>query len=69
MKNIEDKFYDTTVEVLPARGNFTFTQVGSFDEFGLADGELAMGHVSAIRLKVNKNSSHCVILSEVSYFL
>ncbi|KAJ8736758.1 hypothetical protein PYW07_000029 [Mythimna separata] len=65
VEHIKDKFYDTTVEVLPARNNDSFTPVGTFDEFGLAEGDLAMGSISAIRLRVNKNSNYWVILSEI----
>ncbi|XP_013179073.1 PREDICTED: alpha-1,3-mannosyl-glycoprotein 4-beta-N-acetylglucosaminyltransferase A-like isoform X2 [Papilio xuthus] len=61
-----DKFYDTVVEVLPA-GTNNFTIVGSFDEFGLADGELKKdaGPFSAIRLRVQSDSFYWVILSEI----
>lgn len=64
-EHVSDKFYDTTVEVRPVRRNYTM--VGSFDEFGIAEGDLKMGPISAIRLKVNKNSRFWVILSEVRY--
>ncbi|XP_073957531.1 alpha-1,3-mannosyl-glycoprotein 4-beta-N-acetylglucosaminyltransferase A-like [Choristoneura fumiferana] len=60
-----DKFYDTYVEVLPVSGNYTV--VDSFDEFGLADGSLRRdrGPISAIRLRVNRDSTFWVILSEI----
>ncbi|KAI8431250.1 hypothetical protein MSG28_001282 [Choristoneura fumiferana] len=54
-----------TVEVLPVSGNYTV--VDSFDEFGLADGSLRRdrGPISAIRLRVNRDSTFWVILSEI----
>ncbi|PZC77699.1 hypothetical protein B5X24_HaOG203066 [Helicoverpa armigera] len=64
IEHIKDKFYHTSVEVLPVR-NTNFTSVGAFDEFGLAEGDLKTGLISAIRLKVNKDSTYWVILSEI----
>ncbi|XP_075990546.1 alpha-1,3-mannosyl-glycoprotein 4-beta-N-acetylglucosaminyltransferase A-like [Anticarsia gemmatalis] len=67
VEHTSDKFYDTTVEVLPRSYNSlaNFTAVGYFDEFGLAEGELKMGAIVAIRLKVRRNSTYWVILSEI----
>ncbi|XP_068631065.1 alpha-1,3-mannosyl-glycoprotein 4-beta-N-acetylglucosaminyltransferase A-like isoform X2 [Battus philenor] len=61
-----DKFYDTVVEVVPA-GTNNFTVVGSFDEFGLADGEISKeaGPFAALRLRVKSDSFYWVILSEI----
>ncbi|XP_061719246.1 alpha-1,3-mannosyl-glycoprotein 4-beta-N-acetylglucosaminyltransferase A-like [Cydia pomonella] len=60
-----DKFYDTYVEVQPVAGNYSV--VDSFDEFGLADGSLKRdwGPLNAIRLRVNRDSTFWVILSEI----
>ncbi|XP_041987253.1 alpha-1,3-mannosyl-glycoprotein 4-beta-N-acetylglucosaminyltransferase A isoform X2 [Aricia agestis] len=62
-----DKFYESVVEVLPVAFGSNFTMVHSFDEFGLADGELkrSMGPFSAIRIRVNKDSPYWVLLSEI----
>ncbi|KAJ8738042.1 hypothetical protein PYW08_000637 [Mythimna loreyi] len=65
VEHIKDKFYDTTVEVLPAKHNASYILVGSFDEFGLAEGDLAMGSIAAIRLRVHSDSAYWVILSEI----
>ncbi|CAB3226340.1 unnamed protein product [Arctia plantaginis] len=66
-EHVSDKFYDTVVEVLrqSRSSNPNFTVVGSFDEFGIADGELKLGPIVAIRLRVNSNSFNWAILSEI----
>ncbi|XP_063837497.1 alpha-1,3-mannosyl-glycoprotein 4-beta-N-acetylglucosaminyltransferase A-like [Ostrinia nubilalis] len=66
VEHVSDKFYDTTIEVLPAnKGNYTV--VGKFDEFGMAEGEISkdFGPLAAIKLSVNKSSQYWVILSEI----
>ncbi|KAM3955650.1 alpha-1,3-mannosyl-glycoprotein 4-beta-N-acetylglucosaminyltransferase A [Aphomia sociella] len=65
VEHVSDKLYDCLVEVMPVNGNFT--QVGEFDEFGLADGDVKkeIGLVSAIRLRITKDSTYWVILSEI----
>ncbi|CAH0703122.1 unnamed protein product [Spodoptera exigua] len=60
-----DLFYNTTLEVLPAHNHSNFTVIGAFDEFGLAEGNLSMGPIIAIRLSVQRNSRFWVILSEI----
>lgn len=68
MERKDDRFYNSVVEVVPTRGNGSFIQVGAFDEFGMAEGELSkqLGPLSAIRIRVTKDSKYWVILSEVS---
>ncbi|XP_026762245.2 alpha-1,3-mannosyl-glycoprotein 4-beta-N-acetylglucosaminyltransferase A-like isoform X2 [Galleria mellonella] len=65
VEHVSDKLYDCAVEVLPVYSNFT--QVGVFDEFGLADGELKkdIGPITAIRLKITRDCNYWVILSEI----
>ncbi|XP_059055295.1 alpha-1,3-mannosyl-glycoprotein 4-beta-N-acetylglucosaminyltransferase A-like [Achroia grisella] len=65
VEHISDKIYDCSVEVLPVAGNFT--QVGEFDEFGLCDGEIKkdIGYITALRLRMTKDSLYWVILSEI----
>ncbi|XP_048005699.1 alpha-1,3-mannosyl-glycoprotein 4-beta-N-acetylglucosaminyltransferase A-like [Leguminivora glycinivorella] len=60
-----DKFYDTYIEIQPVGGNYTV--IDSFDEFGLADGSLKgdWGPLNSIRLRVNRDSTFWVILSEI----
>lgn len=50
MEHTTDRFYATTVEIVPARNVRNFTVVGNFDEFGLADGILKkeVGPIAAI---------------------
>lgn len=76
-----DKFYNTTVEVLPDQLNeesqvwsfFNTTTdgyliVGSFNGFGVAEGSLdnRIGKLRELRLNVHSESENWVILSEVS---
>ncbi|CAH1647351.1 unnamed protein product [Spodoptera littoralis] len=63
--HVQDLFYNTTLEVLAARNRSNFTVIGTFDEFGLAEDDLSMGPITAIRLRVHRNSSFWVILSEI----
>lgn len=77
-----DRFYNTTVEILPyslpensyiwsAYNSTTdgFLIVGSFNEFGIAEGiiEPKIGKVREIRLHVHTDSENWAILSEVSF--
>ncbi|XP_072930948.1 alpha-1,3-mannosyl-glycoprotein 4-beta-N-acetylglucosaminyltransferase A-like [Epargyreus clarus] len=50
MEHNTDRFYATTVEIVPALNVRNFTVVGNFDEFGLADGILKkeVGPIAAI---------------------
>lgn len=77
-----DRFYNTTVEVLPASGNTSlisaalpfnvtkdgFLVVGSFNNIGIADGVIdsKIGKLKELRLHVNSDSQNWVILREVS---
>lgn len=76
-----DRFYNTTVEILPASlpensyiwsaYNSTadgFLIVGNFNEFGIADGiiEPKIGKVKEIRLHIHTDSENWAILSEVN---
>lgn len=76
-----DRFYNTTVEILPfslpensyiwSAYNLTtdgFLIVGSFNEFGIAEGtiEAKIGKIREIRLHVHTDSENWAILSEVS---
>lgn len=78
-----DRFYNTTVEILPASlpensyiwsaYNSTtdgFLIIGSFNEFGIAEGtiEAKIGKIKEIRLHVHTDSENWAILSEVSNF-
>ncbi|CAG4977688.1 unnamed protein product [Colias eurytheme] len=65
-QHMSDKLKDTVVEILPENGR-NFITIDQFDEFGLADGLLKrdIGPIEAIRLRVEKSSSHWVILSEI----
>lgn len=79
LEHLSDKFYNTSVEILPVNKqlnhqNITsdgFVVVGRFDSQGLAEGnvDLSLGKVSAVRLKVHSESENWVILSEVSVAL
>lgn len=75
-----DRFYNTTVEILPyslpensyiwsAYNSTTdgFLIVGSFNEFGIAEGtiEAKIGKIKEIRLHVHTDSENWAILSEV----
>uniref|UniRef100_A0A673IPR3 Alpha-1,3-mannosyl-glycoprotein 4-beta-N-acetylglucosaminyltransferase B-like n=1 Tax=Sinocyclocheilus rhinocerous TaxID=307959 RepID=A0A673IPR3_9TELE len=76
--NIEtngDRFYNTTVEVLPTRelacckpSSDGFVQIGSFKN-GMAEGEVdgALGEIAAMRLLVHSDSDVWVLLSEVNH--
>lgn len=76
-----DKFYNTTVEVLPDQLNEEsmiwqqyntttdgFLIVGSFNGFGVAEGNVdnRIGKLRELRLHVHSESENWVILSEVS---
>ncbi|XP_019768062.2 alpha-1,3-mannosyl-glycoprotein 4-beta-N-acetylglucosaminyltransferase B [Dendroctonus ponderosae] len=74
-----DKFYNTTVEVLPVAAprwlsppssNLTsdgFVIVGKFDSAGIARGSVddALGRIQALRLNVHSDSENWAILSEI----
>lgn len=75
-----DKFYNTTVEVLPDQLNEEsmvwqqyntttdgYLIVGSFNGFGLAEGSVdsRIGKLRELRLHVHSESENWVILSEV----
>lgn len=75
-----DRFYNTTVEVLPSSlaessviwNNYNSTTdgfliVGAFDEFGVAEGTIdsKMGQIKEVRLRVHSESENWAILSEV----
>lgn len=68
VEHVSDKFYNTLVEVLPANASRHFIAVDSFDEFGLAEGDLkrSFGPLLAIRIRVTKVSYYWTVLSEVS---
>lgn len=68
MERKDDKFYHSVVEAMPAKGEGNYIRVGTFDEFGMAEGEPSekLGPLSAIRIRVTKDSKYWVILSEVS---
>lgn len=76
-----DKFYNTTVEVLPdqlseesviwQQYNTTtdgYLIIGSFNAFGMAEGsvDVRIGKLRELRLHVHTESENWVILSEVS---
>lgn len=75
VEHLSDKFYNTTVEILPAKNigsiqNFTqegYITVGHFDSLGIAEGTIdpRLGKLLAIRLTVQSDSDNWVILSEV----
>ncbi|OWR43799.1 hypothetical protein KGM_203381 [Danaus plexippus plexippus] len=58
-----DIFDNAVVEALPIRKR-KFVMVKRFDELGFASGDLNLGALVAIRIRVTKNSTHWVILSE-----
>ncbi|XP_014215110.1 alpha-1,3-mannosyl-glycoprotein 4-beta-N-acetylglucosaminyltransferase B [Copidosoma floridanum] len=73
-----DKFYDTTVEVLPQAKNYIdknhsnvtedgYIITGKFDSFGIANGTVdkTLGKISVLRLTVHSKSANWVILSEI----
>lgn len=72
MERPNDRFFNTTVEALPvnvATSNATnngYVVVGEFDSNGLAEGQVRLGLVKALRLRVHSDSDNWVILSEVS---
>lgn len=76
VEHLSDKFYNTTVGVLPiknvvANQNFTqegFVTIGHFDSLGIAEGNVdpRLGKVLAVRITVQSDSDTWVILSEVS---
>lgn len=76
-----DKFYNTTVEVLPdqlSEESLVWQQyntttdgyliVGSFNPFGVAEGavDVRIGKLREVRLHLHSESENWVILSEVS---
>lgn len=76
-----DRFYNTTVEILPISVpenseiwnayNSTadgFLIVGGFNEFGIAEGiiEAKIGKIKEIRLHIHTDSENWAILSEVN---
>lgn len=76
-----DKFYNTTVEILPKSmitlnrnyNNVTedgYIIIGKFNTLGIASGSVDrnLGKISAMRLTVHSESENWVILSEVSFF-
>ncbi|XP_058060465.1 alpha-1,3-mannosyl-glycoprotein 4-beta-N-acetylglucosaminyltransferase A [Anopheles bellator] len=76
-----DRFYNTTVEVLPAGSNASaisatlpynltkdgFLVVGSFNNYGIAEGVIdsKIGKLKELRLHVNSDSQNWVILREI----
>ncbi|EFA00960.2 alpha-1,3-mannosyl-glycoprotein 4-beta-N-acetylglucosaminyltransferase B [Tribolium castaneum] len=72
-----DKFYNTTVEVLPAEANQYgnslnvtsdgYIVVGKFDSVGIATGvpDESIGKIQALRLHVHSESDNWAILSEI----
>lgn len=79
-----DKFYNTTVEVLPdqlseesviwQQYNTTtdgYLIIGSFNAFGVAEGSVdgRIGKLRELRLHCHAESENWVILSEVSYLM
>lgn len=76
-----DRFYNTTVEVLPesqdsvGRNHNNITEdgyiiIGKFDSLGIAQGTVdkKLGKISVLRLTVHSESDNWAILSEVSLF-
>lgn len=64
----DDKFFDTVVEILPEGAkDDEYVKVGEFSTEGLATGEVdqKISKVKILRLKVLKESSSWVILSEI----
>ncbi|CAG9558105.1 unnamed protein product [Danaus chrysippus] len=59
-----DRFYNAVVEALPIRKR-KFVVVDTFDEFGFASGNLSLGPLVAIRIRVTRSSNYWVILSEI----
>nr|XP_032527340.1 alpha-1,3-mannosyl-glycoprotein 4-beta-N-acetylglucosaminyltransferase A-like isoform X2 [Danaus plexippus plexippus] len=60
----KDKFYHAVVEVLPyKRHQFIYDK--DFGEFGYVYGDLHFGELVAIRIRVTKNSTHMIVLSEI----
>ena len=77
-----DKFYNTTVEVLPQsinsvdRNHNNVTEdgyiiIGKFDSLGIARGTVdkKLGKIAVLRLTVHSESDNWAILSEVSRYL
>lgn len=75
-----DKFYNTTVEVLPQSTNSVnrnhnnvtedgYIIIGRFDSLGIARGTVdkKLGKIAVLRLTVHSESDNWAILSEVSY--
>jgi alpha-1,3-mannosylglycoprotein beta-1,4-N-acetylglucosaminyltransferase A/B len=77
-----DRFYNTTIEVLPASlgedsqiwslyntTNDGFIVIGSFGSAGVAEGyvDSKIGKIKELRLHVHSDSENWVILSEVSF--
>lgn len=63
-----DKFYNTSIEVLPVSNNSSFVKVGKFnDESGVAEGIVPQhwSPVESLRLLVHEDSRAWVILSEI----
>ncbi|XP_044731713.1 alpha-1,3-mannosyl-glycoprotein 4-beta-N-acetylglucosaminyltransferase A [Chrysoperla carnea] len=73
-----DRFYNTTVEVLPRNSNQFYSRnfnttndgfvvVGSFDLLGVAEGSVdeSLGRISILRLNVHSESENWAILSEI----
>jgi len=63
-----DRFFNTTVEVMSAGpGKQEFQPVGSFDQFGLAEGPLpaSLGPLAKLRLNLHSSSANWAILSEI----
>ena len=64
-----DKFYNTSIEVLPVSNNSSYIKIGKFnDESGVAEGIVPQhwSPVESLRLLVHEDSRAWVILSEVS---
>ncbi|KAI5640919.1 n-Acetylglucosaminyltransferase-IV (GnT-IV) conserved region domain-containing protein [Phthorimaea operculella] len=55
--HVGDRFLNTVVEVIPSRADQNATVVGSFDEFGLAEGTIKkeLNPIMAIRIRVEKD--------------
>jgi len=63
-----DRFFNTTIEVMSASpGKQEFQPVGSFDQFGLAEGSLppSLGPLAKLRLNLHSSSANWAILSEI----
>lgn len=67
-----DRFFNTTVEVLPASvaaqgPGGGFLQLGAFDQFGLAEGPVPakLGPLQKFRLSLHSSSENWAILSEI----